>query len=132
MRLNLLGHGENDLFLFILSMVLPYLLSTYSLSYMQAGGILNASGFAGSLGLFLLLVSITAVGVSTIHPVRYFGFEESTAAFGSAFFFAGGIAGSCLVFRLPIADSTGLLFLLRRASGEPGRGLRLSSVGTGA
>ena len=109
MKLKLLSHSANDLFWFILPLVLPFLLERYSLSYTQAGGILTvylavtavfsvimgklsdrfspriilsgglvlaglglgASGFAPSLAVFLLLVSITAVGVSTFHPVMY-------------------------------------------------------------
>lgn len=109
MRLILLGHSANDLFWFILPLVLPFLLERYDLSYTQAGGILTvylavtavgsfamgklsdrlsprkimgagflvaafglaSSGFSPGLGLFLVLVSITAVGVSTFHPVMY-------------------------------------------------------------
>ncbi len=109
MRLKLLGHSANDLFWFILPLVLPTLLIRYKLNYTQAGGILTvylvvtaagsfvmgklsdlfsprkilgfgfllaalglaSSGFAPSLGLFLLAISITAVGVSTFHPVMY-------------------------------------------------------------
>jgi MFS family permease len=109
MRLKLLGHSANDLFWFILPLVLPFLLTEYSLTYAQAGGILTvyllvtaagsflmgklsdrfspkrilglgfilaslglaSSGFAPSLGLFLLMISLTAVGVSTFHPVMY-------------------------------------------------------------
>jgi MFS transporter, FSR family, fosmidomycin resistance protein len=109
MRLKLLSHSANDLFWFILPLVLPFLLTKYSLSYTQAGGILTVyllvtaagsflmgklsdrfspkrilgfgfilaslglavSGFAPSLALFLLIISLTAVGVSTFHPVMY-------------------------------------------------------------
>jgi len=107
--MKLLGHSANDLFWFILPLVLPSLLIRYKLNYTQAGGILTvylvvtaagsfvmgklsdlfsprkilgfgfilaalglaSSGFAPSLGLFLLAISITAIGVSTFHPVMY-------------------------------------------------------------
>ncbi|MBI9108035.1 MAG: MFS transporter [Spirochaetales bacterium] len=109
MKAKLLGHSANDLFWFILPLVLPSLLVRYSLSYAEAGGILTiyllvlamfsfmmgklsdrfsrkkilslgfflaalgliASGFAPGLSVFLVLISITAVGVSTFHPVMY-------------------------------------------------------------
>lgn len=115
MRSKLLGHSANDLFWFILPLVLPSLLTRYDLSYTQAGGILTtylavtavgsfvmgklsdrfsrrnilsfgfilaslglmASGFASSLPVFLLLISITAVGVSTFHPVMYAVIDEN-------------------------------------------------------
>ena len=115
MRSKLLGHSANDLFWFILPLVLPALLTRYDLSYTQAGGILTtylavtavgsfvmgklsdrfsrrnilsfgfilasfgliASGFASSLPVFLLLISITAVGVSTFHPVMYAIIDEN-------------------------------------------------------
>ena len=104
-----MGHSANDLFWFILPLVLPTLLIRYKLNYTQAGGILTlylvvtaagsfamgklsdrfsprkilgygfllaalglaSSGFVPSLGLFLLAISITAIGVSTFHPVMY-------------------------------------------------------------
>ena len=110
----LLGHSANDLFWFILPLVLPSLLARYSLSYAGAGGILTvyllftaagsfvigklsdrmsrkhilsygfmlaaagliASGFAPNLPVFLILISITAVGVSTFHPVMYAVIDE--------------------------------------------------------
>ena len=109
MRSKLFGHGANDLYWFILPLVLPSLLVKYNLSYTQAGGILTtylavaavgsflmgklsdrfsrktilsfgfilasvgltASGFASSLSVFILLISITAIGMSTFHPVMY-------------------------------------------------------------
>ena len=115
MRSKLFGHGANDLYWFILPLVLPSLLVRYDLSYTQAGGILTiylavaaigsfimgklsdrfsrknilssgfilasvglmASGFASSLSVFLLLISITAVGVSTFHPVMYAIIDEN-------------------------------------------------------
>jgi len=115
MRSKLLGHSANDLFWFILPLVLPTLLIRYDLSYTQAGGILTVylavtalfsfimgklsdrfsrrtilsygfllasaglitAGFAPSLAAFLLLMSITAVGVSTFHPVMYAVIDES-------------------------------------------------------
>jgi MFS family permease len=109
MKSKLLGHGANDLFWFILPLVLPTLLVRYNLSFSPAGGLLTiylavmalfsfgigkfsdhfsrkkiisyglilasaglaSSGFAPSLGIFLILISFTAVGVSTFHPVMY-------------------------------------------------------------
>ncbi len=109
-----LGHGANDLFWFILPLVLPLLLVRYDLSYGQAGSILTLylgvtalgsvligrlsdrvsrkiilalgmilsasgltlAGFAPSLPVFLLLVSLTALGVSTFHPVMYAILDE--------------------------------------------------------
>ncbi|GAB1483151.1 hypothetical protein MASR2M78_19670 [Treponema sp.] len=115
MKLKLLGHSANDLFWFILPLVMPVLLMKYELSYTQAGGILTiylsiialgsfvlgklsdsvssryilsygfllasmgliASGFAPNLPIFLILISITAVGVSTFHPVMYALIDEA-------------------------------------------------------
>jgi MFS transporter, FSR family, fosmidomycin resistance protein len=115
MKFKLLGHGANDLYWFILPLVLPALLTRYNLSYAQAGGILTtylavtaigsfiigklsdrfsrkrilslgfflasfgliSSGFASSLSVFILLISITAVGVSTFHPVMYAVIDEN-------------------------------------------------------
>lgn len=109
MKSKLLGHSANDLFWFILPLLLPSLLIRYSLSYSQAGGILtiyltvtaigslimgklsdryspkiilsygfiiaslglSLSGFAPSLPLFIIFLSMTAIGVSTFHPVMY-------------------------------------------------------------
>lgn len=115
MKSKLLGHGANDLYWFILPLVLPSLLTRYNLSYAQAGGILTiylavtaigsfiigklsdrfsrknilssgfllaslgliSSGFAPSLSVFILLISITAIGVSTFHPVMYAVIDEN-------------------------------------------------------
>jgi len=115
MKSKLLGHSANDLFWFILPLVLPSLLIRYDLSYTQAGGILTtylavtavcsfvmgklsdrfsrrkilsygfllaslglaASGFAPSLGIFLLIISFTGIGVSTFHPVMYAVIDEN-------------------------------------------------------
>ena len=109
MKSKFLGHSANDLFWFILPLVLPSLLIRYDMSFAQAGGILTtylmvtalcsfavgkladrfsrkkllsygfilsaaglaSSGFAPNLGIFLALISMTAVGVSTFHPVMY-------------------------------------------------------------
>ncbi|MDC7231635.1 MAG: MFS transporter [Spirochaetales bacterium] len=109
MKSKFLGHSANDLFWFILPLVMPSLLVRYELSFAQAGGILTtylmvtavfsftvgkladrisrkkllgygfivaaaglaSSGFAPNLGVFLALISVTAVGVSTFHPVMY-------------------------------------------------------------
>jgi len=111
----LLGHGANDLFWFILPLVLPALLHRYDLSYSQAGGILTiylavtavfsfllgklsdklsrktilsygfilaslglaASGFAATLPVFLIIISITAIGVGSFHPTMYALLDES-------------------------------------------------------
>ena len=116
MKITFLGHSANDLFWFILPLILPTLLARFNLSYAQGGGILSlylgvtalgsfllgrlsdrfarkeilgygflisgggliAAGFAPSLGLFLVLMALTAVGVSTFHPVSYALIDEST------------------------------------------------------
>ncbi len=118
MKSKLFGHGANDMYWFILPLVLPSLLVKYNLSYTQAGGILTiylavaavgsfvmgklsdrfsrrnilsfgfilasagliASGFASSLPVFILLISITAVGMSTFHPVMYAIIDENYSA----------------------------------------------------
>ncbi len=115
MKLKLLGHSANDLFWFILPLVLPSLLTRYQLNYSEAGGILTvyllftavgsitlgkisdritrkkilsygfylaaagliASGFAPNLPVFILLISITAIGMSTFHPVMYAVIDET-------------------------------------------------------
>jgi MFS transporter, FSR family, fosmidomycin resistance protein len=115
-KITFLGHSANDLFWFILPLILPSLLARFDLSYTQGGGILTlylgvtavgsyvlgrvsdrvarkeilgygflvasvgliAAGFAGTLSLFLLLIAVTAVGVSTFHPVSYALIDEST------------------------------------------------------
>ena len=109
MKSKLLGHSANDLFWFILPLLLPSLLVQYNLSYSQAGGILTVyltvtaigsffmgklsdrfspkkilsyglilaalglslAGFAPSLPVFIAILSVTAIGVSTFHPVMY-------------------------------------------------------------
>jgi len=115
MKLKLLGHSANDVFWFILPLVLPSLLIRYDLSYAEAGGILTiylivtaigsfvmgklsdrlsrkqilswgfllaslgliASSFAPNLSVFLILISITAVGMSSFHPVMYAVIHEA-------------------------------------------------------
>lgn len=115
MKSKLFGHSANDLFWFILPLVLPSLLARYDLNYTQAGGILTvyllftalgsfiigklsdkmsrrqilsygfilaaagliSSGFAPNLPTFLILISVTAMGVSTFHPVMYAVIDES-------------------------------------------------------
>ena len=115
MRAKLFGHSANDLFWFILPLILPSLLAKYNLSYTEAGGILTiylaaaaigsfimgklsdyisrkhilsfgfllastgliAAGFAPSLFIFLLLIAVTAIGVSTFHPVMYAVIDET-------------------------------------------------------
>jgi MFS family permease len=110
-----LSHSANDLFWFILPLVLPLLLIRYNLSYARAGSILTvylavtaissyvmgkvsdgiprrfimgfgfylaaagliAAGFAESFTFFLFFLVITAVGVSTFHPVMYANIDET-------------------------------------------------------
>lgn len=115
MKAKLLGHSANDLFWFILPLVLPSMLSRYDLNYTEAGGILTiyllftaagsfaagklsdrfsrkrilsyglfaasagliSASFAPGLPVFLILISLTAIGVSTFHPVMYAVIDES-------------------------------------------------------
>lgn len=114
MKSKFLGHSANDLFWFILPLVLPLLLVRYDLSYAQAGSILTlylgitalgsvligrlsdrfsrkgilsaglicaalgliAAGFAPNLLFFLILLSLTALAMSTFHPVMYAVLDE--------------------------------------------------------
>lgn len=111
----LLGHSANDLFWFILPLVLPALLVRYDLSYSQAGAVLttyltvtalgsfaagrladrfsrrgilaaglilaagglSAAGFAPTLTLFLVIISLTALAMSSFHPVMYAVIDEA-------------------------------------------------------
>jgi MFS family permease len=113
-----LSHAANDLFWFILPLLLPLLLVRYSLSYAKAGGILTfylaitafgsyfmgrisdsvprrlimglgffiaaggliAAGFAGSFTSFMAFLAVTAVGVSSFHPVMYAHIDETFGA----------------------------------------------------
>ena len=115
MKSKLFGHSANDLFWFILPLVLPALLARYELNYTQAGSVLTvyllftalgafiigklsdrmskkhiisygfflaaaglaSAGFAPNLPVFLVLISITAIGVSTFHPVMYAVIDET-------------------------------------------------------
>ena len=54
MKYKLLGHGANDLFWFILPLVLPLLLIRYNLSYAQAGGILTVYLFVTAVCSFIM------------------------------------------------------------------------------
>jgi len=110
------GHGVNDLFWFVFPLVLPLMLTTFGLSYGQAGGILTLylliiavlsflfgklsdrsskwailgpgffaasaglilCGFMPNLGLLITFIIITAVGVSTFHPLMYASVDERT------------------------------------------------------
>lgn len=54
MHQKLLGHSANDLFWFILPLVLPFLLVRYNLSYTQAGGILTLYLGVTALGSFVM------------------------------------------------------------------------------
>jgi SHS family lactate transporter-like MFS transporter len=114
-KLKYLGHSANDLYWFILPLILPGLLSRFDLSYSQAGGILTiylfitalgsfvlgklsdrigrkeilgfgflmassgfiAAGFAPSFTVFLVIIAITAIGVSTFHPLMYAILDET-------------------------------------------------------
>lgn len=109
MKLKYFGHSANDIFIFILPLILPVILVKYELSYTAAGSILTlfmailalgsmimgklsdhfhrenligygfflsalgftAAGFSTSLAAFLIIISLTAVGVSTFHPIMY-------------------------------------------------------------
>lgn len=115
MKLKNVSHSVNDLYWFILPLILPGLLERFDLSYGKAGGILTlflavggigsfisgkisdslgrkeilgygfllsavgfiASGFAPSLRIFLVIIAITALGVSTFHPVMYAVIDET-------------------------------------------------------
>jgi FHS family glucose/mannose:H+ symporter-like MFS transporter len=95
-----------------LVMGLAFLLSSdssYSVSAASAGPATRTQVDRGTLRRFLLflasiilrIVSVTAIlnFLPTIF-VRHFGFSESSAAYGTAFFFAGGIAGSLVAGRI--------------------------------
>jgi len=115
MKLKYLGHSANDLYWFILPLILPGLLSKFNLTYGKAGGILTiylaitaigsffmgklsdriarkellgigffiascgfiAAGFTSSLIIFLIIISFTAIGVSTFHPTMYAILDET-------------------------------------------------------
>lgn len=115
MKIKYFGHSANDLYWFILPLILPGLLSQFNLSYSQAGGILTiylfitavgsfllgklsdrlgrkeilgfgfllassgfiAAGFAPSITVFLVIIVITAIGVSTFHPLMYAILDET-------------------------------------------------------
>ena len=115
MKTKFLGHSANDLFWFILPLVLPSLLVRYDLNFTQAGSIITMyllftaagafiigklsdrvsrknilsfgffisaaglilSSFAPGLALFLVFISITALGMSSFHPVMYALIDES-------------------------------------------------------
>ncbi len=114
-RLVFFGHGTNDLYWFILPVLLPMMLARYNLRYAGGGTVLSiyllvvalfsfvvgrlsdrtdrwrligigflltAAGFAlasigASLTVFLILLAIAAVGVSTFHPTMYGAIEET-------------------------------------------------------
>lgn len=115
MRMKNLSHSVNDLYWFLLPLLLPGLLESYSLSYGKAGSILTlylsvagvgsflagkisdsvgrkeilgygfllssagftAAGFAPSFSIFMVIIAVTALGVSTFHPVMYAVIDES-------------------------------------------------------
>ncbi len=118
MRLKNVSHSVNDIYWFVLPLILPGLLQRYNLSYSKAGGILTlflavagvgsflsgkisdslgrkqilgfgfilsavgfiAAGFAPSYTLFMGIITITAIGVSTFHPVMYAVIDETVTA----------------------------------------------------
>lgn len=57
-----MGHGVNDLFWFILPLVLPAMLKTFGLNYTQAGGILT--GYLAIIALFSFIFGKIADGYS--------------------------------------------------------------------
>ncbi len=109
MKMKYMGHMANDLYWFILPLILPSLLTRFNLSFGQGGGILTyylvitalgsfligklsdrmarkeilgygfllaslglaATGFTHTLPLFLIIVGLTALGMSSFHPVMY-------------------------------------------------------------
>jgi len=121
MKLKYFGHSANDIFIFILPLILPVMLVKYELSYTAAGSILTlfmiilaagsmimgrlsdrfhrenligygfflsalgftAAGFSTTLAAFLIIISLTAVGVSTFHPIMY-AMIDDTATEGKA------------------------------------------------
>ena len=114
-RLVFFGHGTNDLYWFILPVLLPMMLARYDLRYAGGGTVLSiyllvvallsfvvgrlsdrtnrwrligfgflltAAGFAlasigASLTVFLILLAVAGVGVSTFHPTMYGAIEET-------------------------------------------------------
>ena len=104
MKSKLFGHSANDLFWFILPLVLPSLLARYELSYSQAGGVLTiyllftalGSFITGKLsdqvsrkkilayGLLLAAAGLTAAGFAPNLPV-FLVFISITAAGVSTF-----------------------------------------------
>ena len=54
MKSKLFGHGANDLYWFILPLVLPALLSRYNLGYTGAGGILTIYLLFTAAGSFVM------------------------------------------------------------------------------
>ena len=89
------SHAANDLFWFILPLVLPLLLTRYGLSYARAGGILTFYLAISAAGSYLM------GRISDGIPRRYMmGFGLWVAAAG---LIAAGFAGSFPVFLLFIA-----------------------------
>lgn len=110
-----MGHSANDLYWFVLPLIMPSLLVQFHLSYTFAGAILTlylsitsifsyimgrssdsfgryqiigagfliassgilAAGFTSQLPLFLIIISGTAIGVSTFHPIMYAIIDET-------------------------------------------------------
>ncbi len=112
-----ISHSVNDLYWFVLPLILPGLLTRFDLSYGKAGSILTifltvagvgsflsgkisdhvgrkqilgygfivsalgftASAFAPSFTVFVSIIAVTALGVSTFHPVMYAVIDETFA-----------------------------------------------------
>lgn len=110
-----MGHSANDLYWFVLPLIMPSLLVKFDLTYALAGAILTlyltitsvfsyimgktsdtlgryqiisigffvassgflVAGFANHLSAFLIIISFTAIGVSTFHPIMYAIIDES-------------------------------------------------------
>jgi len=157
-RLVFFGHGANDLYWFILPVLLPMMLSRYNLRYAGGGTVLSiyllvvallsfvvgrlsdrtnrwrligfgfllaSVGFSlasidASLTVFLILLGVAAVGVSTFHPTMYGAIEETIDSDRGKFYgkfeaWGGGTIAVMLVvtgFLLRSISWTGVLRLV--------------------
>ncbi len=178
MKLKNASHSVNDLYWFILPVILPGLLAKFDLSYGKAGGVLTlflfiggigsffsgkisdtlgrkeilgygfllsaagftAAGFAPSLKIFLIIIAVTAVGVSTFHPVMYAVIDETVKikkgktlgiyeAFGTGAILLMYLVNGFLISRIGIrgvlvvtafpAAVMGIIFLLTKSIPPP-------------